>query len=121
MTQPKAGFSLFEVLIAFTIMSIVLVALIPGQARLLGRATEGAQNSLAMDYALSRSAELGITSPIQLGTTSDPYRNWTVAQATQPVERVENGQIVETTIEVLGSNGRVLAQLTSLGFIADEQ
>jgi prepilin-type N-terminal cleavage/methylation domain-containing protein len=115
----KRGFSLFEVLIAFTIMSMVLVALIPGQARLLGRATEADQRALAFDYALSRALELGVTEPLRIGSEIEQYREWDITLNTMLVERVTQGDIVETHVEIRLRDGRPLAKLRSLGFISD--
>ncbi|MDA8747771.1 prepilin-type N-terminal cleavage/methylation domain-containing protein, partial [Litoreibacter sp.] len=82
MTTKRSGFSLFEVLIAFAVLSLVLVALIPGQAQLLSRATQSEQQSLAMDYALSRAALLGVTHSLNKGQVHEQYREWTIVETT---------------------------------------
>ena len=80
MNSRRAGYSLFEVLIAFAIMTMVLTALIPGQARLLSRVAKQDDRFLAQDYAYSRMAEIGITSPLEEGTLTDKYRDWLIAE-----------------------------------------
>lgn len=120
MIVRKSGFSLFEVLIAFAIMSLVLVALLPGQARLLTRATESSQNALALEYALSKAAELGVTRPLRIGSLSEPYRDWSISQNTRALEQADGGQIVETEIIVTSSVGRTIARVTSLGLLSDD-
>ncbi|RLJ60747.1 prepilin-type N-terminal cleavage/methylation domain-containing protein [Litoreibacter meonggei] len=117
MNNSRAGFSLIEVLVAFTILSLVLVALIPGQARLLGRAADAEQQALAFDYALSKASELTVLEPLEVGTVETTYRNWTVVQETMPLEQIERGQIVETNIRISLSDSRPLVSHRTLNFI----
>ena len=119
MTSQRAGFSLFEVLISFAILALVLTALIPGQAQLLGRADESDQRALALEYAFSRSAALSIVEPLRIGQRRDQYRDWAVTETTSLVEQSETGQFVETRISILDARGRSLAELAALGFIPD--
>jgi len=121
MSSARAGFSLFEVLVAFAILSLVLTALIPGQARLLSRAADAEQKALAFDYALSKAAELNVIEPLTVGTTRHSYRGWDVVQETLPLEATEQGQIVETQIRVSLSGGRELTRLTRVGFVPNAQ
>ena len=111
MTPQREGFSLFEVLIAFAILSLVLGALIPGQAQLLTRATNSDTQALAQEYALSRSAALGILSPLQLGTKEGIYRDWTITEETIQVLRLDTGQVVETRIEIFNADGSSICLL----------
>lgn len=120
MTSSRAGFSIFEVLVAFAVMSLVLVALIPGQARLLARATEGSLNALAYDFALSKAAELGVTSPLEIGSNVGQYQDWTIVQTTKPIGAVLDGQLVETTIDVRDANGQQIALVTAIGAIHND-
>ncbi len=66
----RAGYSVFEVLVAFGIMALVLSALLPGQAQLLARASGGDEAILAHDFALSRIAHLSAVRPIEPGETT---------------------------------------------------
>lgn len=117
--SSRSGFSLFEVLIAFAILSLVLVALIPGQAQHLARAAQADQQTLAFDFALSKSAELGITAPLVIEQRETNYRNWIVYQNTYELLRTERGLIVETEIRITLEKGSEIASLKVLGFIAD--
>jgi len=110
----RAGYSLFEVLIAFVIMSLVLAALIPGQARLLGRAAVQEQQLLAHDFALSRLAllDVGVLAP---GTQQDLYREWqvtTIIAQGGPIGADIGAFTVSITINDL--QGQQLAQVTTL-------
>lgn len=80
MKNRAAGYSLFEVLIAFSIMALVLAVLVPGQARLMGRVKDIDERALAKDYALSRLALLSVSLPLRVAETSDRYRDWQIAQ-----------------------------------------
>jgi len=70
----RSGNSLFEVLIAFAIMSMVLVALIPNQSSLLARSTDQNNTSLAYEYLLSKQAEI-LTNPAS-NTSSQTHIYW---------------------------------------------
>ena len=111
----REGYSLIEVLIAFVIMTLVLAALIPGQAALLSRATVLEEQVLAHDYALSRAARLGVDTPLVAGTARETYRDWQI-----DTEIIEGGMIrseVETlvaTITVTDLGGRQLASYQTL-------
>lgn len=76
--KRSAGYSLFEVLLAFSILAMVLATLLPGQAALLRRATDGPSQVLAHDYALSKLASLGVDAPLLAGETQTIYRGWKV-------------------------------------------
>ncbi len=78
--RRDAGFSLFEVLVAFAIMTMVLAALLPGQAKFLARASGGDDRLLAQDYALSRIARLGVSEDIAEGATSHALGDWQVIE-----------------------------------------
>lgn len=106
--RSKRGYSLLEVLIAFTIMTIVLAALIPGQARLLARANNADTQLLAYDFALSHMATLGISTPIANGTTQSTYRDWIVVTSIQRTSET----LFNITITVENTQGAVLASLS---------
>jgi prepilin-type N-terminal cleavage/methylation domain-containing protein len=79
--MSRRGYSLFEVLVAFVILALVLAVLLPGQASLLRRAVSGPEAVLAQDYALSHLAHIGRDIPAAEGQDSEPYRDWTVQTA----------------------------------------
>lgn len=108
--KRSAGFSLLEVLIAFAVMALVLSALIPGQARLLGRTNTAKEELLAYDYALSRLSEIGIATPIAIGATDYVYNDWTVVITTdQTTSPDPNVPLVMITTTIAHSSGRTLA------------
>ncbi|WP_108813226.1 type IV pilus modification PilV family protein [Loktanella sp. Alg231-35] len=110
----RAGYSLFEVLIAFVIMSLVLAALIPGQAQLLGRAAMQEEQLLAYDYALSRIAALE-TAPLVAQTQQDSYRDWEVTTEVLPGGALANGvDTIAITIVVRDQQNRILATAETL-------
>ena len=106
--RSHCGYSLFEVLIAFTIMTIVLAALIPGQARLMTRANDADTRLLAYDYALSHMASLGISRPIANGVVQSSYRDWIVVTSTQRSSDTQSN----VTITVENARGDILAFLS---------
>lgn len=108
--SSSRGYSVFEVLIAFAIMSLVLSALIPGQARLLARASSGDQELLALDYAQSRLAQLGVSEPLEPGLLE--YRDGSLLARIRVRESdVEN--VVGIEIVVFDENDNELATLRS--------
>ena len=58
--KSDAGYSLFEVLIAFAVMAFVLAALLPGQVRFIAQANDASDSLLAQDFAYSRLARIGL-------------------------------------------------------------
>jgi type II secretory pathway pseudopilin PulG len=76
--KGRAGYSLLEVLLAFVIMTVLLAALLPGQAQLLNRASLQEGRLLAFDYALSRAASLGIATPLEIRASEEIYRDWLI-------------------------------------------
>jgi len=103
----KAGYSLIEVLIAFVIVTLVLSALIPGQAMLLQRTVAQADRTLAFDYALSQAAHLGVTRPLAVGQTSETYRDWHVTTDIVPAAAASG---FDVSITVFSASGARLAQ-----------
>lgn len=108
----RSGYSVFEVLIAFTIMSMVLAALLPGQAKLLARAYENEARILAFDLAQSTLARLDELGEVTIGQTSFQNGQFRVTQGVLPsASRTDSLQILDVTIAVEDVDGRVLAQI----------
>jgi type II secretory pathway pseudopilin PulG len=93
--KGRAGYSLLEVLLAFVIMTVVLAALIPGQAQLLNRASLQEDRLLAFDYALSRAARLGIETPLEIGASEEIYRDWLITT------NISEGDTAELNVDTL--------------------
>lgn len=83
MTSRRAGYSLFEVLLAFAIMAMILSVLLPRQTDMLRRIQAVDAQALAHDYAMSRLALATVVGPLNAGTTTDTYRAWTVTETIQ--------------------------------------
>lgn len=109
MRNLNKGYSLFEVLIAFAIMAMVLTALVPGQAKMLARASDADARSLAFDLALSRVAHLGVSKPLVLGETTSQQDTWNVIEQVTPA----NGAQLDIQIRVVAESGKVLAEVTT--------
>ncbi|WP_339691991.1 prepilin-type N-terminal cleavage/methylation domain-containing protein [Celeribacter baekdonensis] len=109
--SKRAGYSLFEVLIAFAIMTMVLSALIPGQATLLRRSQDAADRVLAMDYAISVIDQIRLEdgegfAPDDQGA----YGTWRVEIASTMAEN-ENRL---TSVTITSPQGQILAQYATL-------
>lgn len=105
----RAGYSLFEVLIAFAVMAMVLVVLIPGQAKLLARASDADDRALAFDLALSQMAQLGISEPLAFGESTHQHGDWNTVIAVVP----GGDGVADISVQVIGRNGSVLAQAST--------
>lgn len=81
----KSGYSLFEVLVAFTIMSIVLSVLVPGQALIMSRTAKINNTISATDLGLSRMALL------RAGPVPSPGESVHESGAYRVVQKVETG------------------------------
>ena len=115
MKSRRAGYSLFEVLIAFAILTTVLAALIPGQARLLSRVTKQDDGFLAQDYAYSRMAQIGVTSPHKEGSQTDTYHNWHITEdITKSTLDGTDIEVFKIVVEVQSSSGKPLARVETL-------
>ena len=110
------GYSVFEVLVAFAIMAMVLAALLPGQAKLLAHAKSSEEKALAHDYALSRLARLGVSEPVSTGEQSFEFAEWIVVERTTPID--ESGDLVEVTVMIADGAGVTLAKATSIRTVA---
>ncbi|MFZ5963023.1 prepilin-type N-terminal cleavage/methylation domain-containing protein [Thalassococcus sp. BH17M4-6] len=108
----RAGYSLFEVLIAFAIMSMVLAVLLPRQTDLLTRAQNIDARLEAQDLALSHLALLGLDVPLEEGAYSEAQGDWTLHRDVTPVTLPDvDVPIVEVTITVHSERGQTLARL----------
>lgn len=114
--NKSAGYSLFEVLIAFAIMALVLAVIIPGQAALLRRTQNMDEAVLAQDYAASLMAKIGYETPLRPGDTELTYRGWRVVQNTEDGQELEGGVATyDVRIEVFSVAGENrLAHLTKV-------
>lgn len=116
MTNRRQGYSLFEVLVAFTVMALVLAVLLPGQARLFRRSIDGTEALLAADYAASRLDRIGIDLPLAPAHREIPYRGWRVREEITLASQADGavGTYV-VRIEVHGPDGgALLARVESL-------
>lgn len=107
-----AGYSVFDVLVAFAIMSLVLAALLPGQAKLLSRASETDNVLLAQDFALSRLAELRALEPVP-GQAAQMFGEWTLTERiTRKMSNTTLGvDVFDVTIVVSDASGAELARV----------
>lgn len=110
MSHKRAGYSLFEVLVAFAIMTMVLGVLLPRQAQMLGRTTQIEERLVAQDFAMSRMALLGVVKPYVVGSTSDSYREWTVVQEIEPTTLAGTEiEVLNVTVTIQNNRDVVLA------------
>lgn len=108
--KGNAGYSLLEVLIAFAIMSLVLSAVIPGQAKVLSRASDKDDAVLAYDYALSKIAAVGYDVPLEVGAVQSEYRDWLVEMTQEPIEGPELAiELLRIEVVVKNRSGRQIA------------
>lgn len=115
MTARKAGYSLFEVLIAFTVMSLVLAAIIPGQAKFIRRNDMLIDGNLAYDFALSQLAKLGISEPINPGEKHWEYRDWIVSESiTENRVSPLGAPIFYINISVKTPNNKTIARIQTI-------
>lgn len=116
--RRRKGYSLFEVLVAFVIMSLVLAALIPGQSSLLSRATAQEDQILAMDFAHSVLAEFGVSRDIVPGAGTERYRDWVVEVDTRAglsVHDFVTATVIRVTIRT--TDGQELATAEAARFL----
>lgn len=113
--RRRSGYSLLEVLVAFAIATMVIAALIPGQAALLERTKEGQESLLAYDFALSRLAELSVVRPLHEEINKSNYDRWLVRISVISVDRldIENNQFAIVVL-ISDPNGHELARAESL-------
>lgn len=112
----NAGFSLIEVLIAFVIMMSVLAVLLPSNATLFSAIPHAEERVLALDYAQSRIAAIGVSGEIVVGEAEGRYREKWIWQEviTQRSETLSDRGLFEITITILSPNKNELAQVSVL-------
>ncbi len=116
----QSGYSVFEVLVAFAIMALVLSALLPGQGRLLARATSGDNAVLAHDFALSRLAVLTVAEPLTPGTTTTDDGKWRAIQTVIVADTTEDTTTYDVIVIVQDENGRELARAVTQKRVAND-
>ena len=112
--NARSGYSLFEVLVAFAITTMVIAVLIPGQATLLSRANAGQEELLAYDFALSRLTEQALGAPIEELSIQSSYDNWLVATSIVSVTdlAISNAQFrIEVLVSAKGGNELARAEM----------
>ncbi|SMX26039.1 hypothetical protein TRP8649_00111 [Pelagimonas phthalicica] len=114
----RGGYSLFEVLVAFAIMSLVLASLLPQQTDLLSRTQQVDQRFAATDAALSHLAEMGLKEPLEIGTRLVPHGDWQIEEVIQPLHiSGHTGKTVQISLRVLSAHGKPLADVSELRVI----
>ncbi|GAB5445464.1 MAG: hypothetical protein Gyms2KO_03370 [Gymnodinialimonas sp.] len=109
------GYSLLEVLIAFSLMAATLTILLPNQTILLRRSSSDVTRLLAQDYALGLVATFGGTEELEVGRSSMTYERWTVETSVEPYPEFANEPVVfEVSVTVSTRTGRELANVMSL-------
>ena len=109
----RPGTSLLEVLIAFAIMALVLAALLPGQARLLGRAQDGAERLAAHDYALSILDAAGLDEPLVPGEHASAQGDWRIVLRVSE-EAIREVPLHRIAVLIEDASGRPLASAETL-------
>lgn len=111
----RAGYSLFEVLVAFAVMTMVLSVVLPRQAEFLERSTTSSQRAIAADIAYSRLSELSVTRDLSPGESADIVGDWTLSQRVEPHFMMDSEiDLVEIAIEILDRTGNVLFQTSEI-------
>lgn len=115
MIRRRRGYTLFEVLVAFALMTLVLGALLPGQARLLTRADQAESRILAQDLAFSAIDLVGLEQPLRMGRTTRDIDGWTVETTVANAGDVL-GQIplARVDVRILDATGRERASARAL-------
>lgn len=115
MTRRRAGYSLFEVLLSFAIMSMVLAVILPRQSGLLGRVALIDERHLAHDYALSRLDRLGLSDPLTPGIITQYYRGWRVTQSISDMAQpdLQGRRQLRVFVTVQTASGAELATVAS--------
>ncbi len=105
----KAGYTLFEVLVAFAIMAMVLAVLVPRQTLLLQRSSGALDRAMAQELALSELAQLGVVETLNAGIDITDYGHWKIHS--QVTERTPLGerQAFDVTVKILDASEDELA------------
>lgn len=101
------GFSLVEVLVAFAILTGVLIVIVPAVTGPTGEGATRIERAFARDFAMSRLARLGATQRIEPGETQGQSERWVWR------ERVQRSHpygvpkpVFSVTVEVFDLSGR---------------
>lgn len=107
---------MFEVLLAFAVMAMVLAAVLPRQSHLLGRVAQVDERQLAQDYALSRLDRLGVADALRAGVTVEDYRDWQVSldQTETRLPDLPNAPMLRVVVTVESASGTSLARVETL-------
>lgn len=108
------GYSVFEVLVAFAIMAMVLSALLPGQTRWLVRASDADDVLLAEDVGRSRLALLRAGPLPPIGSTRTTDGPFTSHETVEPAIEAEGGATLVLTVRIETMDGRLLATLRDI-------
>lgn len=110
--KGRDGYSLFEVMIAFAIMAMVLAVLIPRHTDLIGRARNIDARLAAQEFALSKMAALGIELPLETGRFEETQGEFSLKQEISAFRlRDTEIELLEIVITVTTGNGRELSRL----------
>ncbi|MES0863745.1 type II secretion system protein [Ruegeria sp. SCPT10] len=113
--NKRAGYSLFEVLVAFTVMTMVLSVVLPRQAEFLAHANTRMERVKAADMAYSRLSELGMTLALESGENLEQIGDWLLFQRITSMDSVEPiSDLVEVTVEIRSTAGDVLFQVSEV-------
>ncbi|WP_120634201.1 Tfp pilus assembly protein FimT/FimU [Ruegeria sp. EL01] len=116
--SSRAGYSLFEVLIAFAVMTMVLSVVLPRQAELLERSASSAKRILAADIAYSRMSELGVSRPLEFGESTERHGEWVVRQRISPHDnKFTQFALAEITISVEDNRKHVIFETNEIRWI----
>ena len=107
----KAGYTLFEVLVAFAIMAMVLAVLLPRQTLLLQRTVGMQDKALAQELALSELARMGGEVPLTSGLDTWSYGPWQVRRTISESDRIDARQTYTIKIEIFDPSDKQLAGL----------
>ncbi|MDA7966151.1 MAG: hypothetical protein MPJ51_15820 [Ruegeria sp.] len=106
---------MFEVLIAFAVMTMVLSVVLPRQAEFLERSTASSKRAAAADVIYSRLSELGVARSLSLGESTDRVGDWMLYQHITPYAAIgSNIDLAEVVIEVTDKAGNVLFRTTEI-------
>lgn len=110
MRQRRRGYSLFEVLVAFAIMTMALAIILPAQSRLLQRSGTDRDKLMALDWAQSHLDLAGLTEPLRVLPKTVTLEGWTLTLSAVPY--TEN--LYTVTAEVTTVGGRSLATVEAI-------
>lgn len=103
MRYRPPGFSLIEVLVAFTVLTGVLVVTVPVLTGTMGESAARVEAAFAEDYAHSRLAAFGTTLPLAALAREGKTTRWRWRES---VRALPAEQGFEITIDVYDASGR---------------